>query len=666
MIYLKLAYRNLTRSLRDYAIYFFTVVISVVIFYSFNSLKDQPVIVDICRQAGMDPGIIGVSLGATSVFVSFIVAALVLYSNNFIIRRRKREWGTYLLLGMKQGKVARMLFIETLAVGGAACAIGIVFGILFSGVFSIFFALLMGAALPTTLFAFSATSAILTVVFYGFIFVGVGIAGSITVSRYSLASLLVANRSNEVYKSRNRWVTGIFGLLSLAILGTAYALAIKSIASPEFDIFNPVFFLIAALVIVGSFGFFYAGIGFIFSLLKRIDHFHWRGLNAFTMQQIMKKINSNTLVLTATNLLLAMTITSVVFLLFFQTMFEEEKNEGLPYAYAVLWLDPQKDLSGFDQAAAINPDNPLLHKLSVTTYPTEVIAADLQLPEDIGKNQSLIQSDDNTCSAIGLSEYNGLRAAKQMEPIQLSENELAVQIGSMEAGLAGKVQKAMTQSLKISLAGSTYSVNQVIPKSFVGVIFKDACALILPDSVANSLSKEDATTTLMFDYANGKDALVEKSLEEEIYRVGYGYWTSSGEEIAYMQISQTLIMFSGLYLELILLMACGSVLGLQQLIETVESIHNYQTLRNLGADDGSIKRSILQQVSFYFFTPVLLAIVHSLFALGAFNRLAGNSVSISLSGMVGTFAALIAVYGIYYLITWRSCVNMALPAREDV
>jgi putative ABC transport system permease protein len=658
MIYLKLAVRNLTRSLRDYAIYFFTVTFSVMIFYTFNSLKDQPVMVEVCRQAGMTSNSIALMLGATSVFVAFIVAALVLYSNNFIIRRRKRELGTYLLLGMKLGTVARMLFIETLAVGVVACVIGIAAGVLFSGVFSILFSLLLSVAVPAQLFSFSLYSTILTAIFYGLIFIGVGMMSSISVSRFTLVSLLAANRTNEVYKARNRWVTGVLGFISLAVLGYGYVIAVRAITSPSFTPADPAFLLVAVLMIIGSFGFFYAGIGFIFGLLGQFDKFRWKGLNTFTMQQIMKKINSNTLVLTATNLLLAMTITSVVFLIAFQTLFDQEKSESLPYTYAVMYLDPQKDLTGFDKAANVDPENPFLQKLSVTHYPTELDLSAFVSPDDLSKNSSIIGMGSTSCSAVDLSDYNTARKVKEMTPIQLADSEIAVQLVSGESKLGTAVRQSIAQGLSVDISGSSFAVRQVITDPFISAAVPGSCVLVVPDSAVSSLSLDGAQTTLMYDYARSNDSKIEKSLEKQIYKVGGGYWTSKGEQAANLQVAQTLIMFSGLFIEIILLMACASVLGLQQLIETVESVHHYQNLFNMGADEGQIKRSIFQQVTFYFFAPVFLAVFHSLVALGAFNKLAGSMVNVNPLALILTFGLLFLVYGLYYLITWRNCVRM--------
>lgn len=660
MIYLNLAYRNMTRSLRDYAIYFFTVTLAVMIFYSFNSLKDLPVIVEVCRQADVNPGNIAIMLGVVSFLVAFIVAALVLYSNNFIICRRKRELGTYLLLGMSQGTVARMLFIETLAIGMAACILGIGVGILFSGLFSVLLAILLQTGIPSQLFSFSLYSTCLTAILFGLIFFGVGMMSSFMVSRYTLASLLAVNRMNEGYKARNRWVTAIFGCISLGVLVYGYLIAFRAIASPKFSPFDPVFLLVAALMIVGSFGFFYAGIGFVFDILRHLGQFRWRGLNTFTMQQIMKKVNSNTLVLTATNILLAMTITSIVFLVAFQAIFEQEKSEALPYAYAVLSLDP-KNAGGFDQAASANPQNPVLNKVAITRYSTDILSSALILPEDLGKDASIITFNDSPCSAVGLSEYNAVRQAKGLSPIQPGAGEIAIQTGSQDHTLSQKIQKAVERGLSVHLSGSTYPVKQVISQSLISALMSSsACMFVVPNAAIGELGLKGATTALMYDYANGRDPIVEKSLKKEIDRVDDGHWISRQEEAATLKMVQTFIMFPGLFIEVILLIACGSVLGLQQLVETVESVHHYQNLHNLGADDRQINRSIFQQITFYFFVPVLLAILHSLVALSAFNKLVGSMIHIQPLGLLLTLGGLLLIYVLYYIITWRNCVRMTL------
>lgn len=285
----------------------------------------------------------------------------------------------------------------------------------------------------------------------------------------------------------------------------------------------------------------------------------------------------------------------------------------------------------------------------------------LILPEDRDKDISIITFNDAPCSAVGLSEYNAVRQAKGLSPILSSAGEIAIQTGSQDHTLSQKIQKAVERGLSVSLSGVTYPVKQVISQSLISTLMSNStCMLVVPDAAIGGLGLNGATTALMYDYANGRDPIVEKSLKKEIDRVDDGHWISRQEEAANLKMVQTFIMFPGLFIEIILLIACGIVLGLQQLVETVESTHHYQNLHNLGADDRQINRSIFQQITFYFFVPVLLAILHSLVALSAFNRLVGSMIHIQPFGLLFNLGGLLLIYVAYYIITWRNCVRMKL------
>jgi putative ABC transport system permease protein len=612
----------------------------------------------------MNPGMLGAMLGSISVFVSFIVAALVLYSNNFIIRRRKRELGTYLLLGMNQHTVARMLFVETLAVGAAASALGMAAGVVFSGIFSLIFTLAENTPIHGSFFAFSPTSALLTVILYALIFLGVGILSSIQVSRFTLVSLLNADRKNEVFRARNPWVTGILGGLSLLVLAAAYLLAVRSIVSPDFNPLDPVYFLIALLVTVGSLGFFYAGVGFVFGLLRRVDTIHWKGLNAFTMQQIMKKINSNTLVLTAINLLLAIILTSIGMLIMIKTVFDEMEAQTAPTPYVINYLSPADPVDGFDQAANSSPKNPLLQKIALTVYPSGIATTQLLLPEDQAQNEKEVFKANGECNVMAVTPYNQLRQVKGLPPVALAGDEIAVNVGPFATGYTHQVQRAIQQGLKLAWQGKEYAVRQVVTESLGQNVTSLICNLVAPDAALAGLPPDDAQKMLFYNYAQEADPQVYDSLLQEIHREDRGGIVSRKEDLSQLRLIRLLILFAGLYLEMILLMACATVLGLQQLIDAVESAAHYRTLRNLGTDESEVRRSITRQVTFFFFAPVGLAALHSLFALGAFLKLFGYFIGGSLLGTLGVFGLLAAVYGGYFWITRQSCIRLAQQAEQ--
>lgn len=130
---LKLAVRNMRRSLRDYAIYFVTLLIAVTVFYAFNSVGDQQVMHDIAASDNTNVvEFTGYMMNTFSVVVAFVLGFLVIYANQLLINRRKREFGIYLVLGMKPGQVSRILLYETIFIGLGSLVLGLALGVLIS------------------------------------------------------------------------------------------------------------------------------------------------------------------------------------------------------------------------------------------------------------------------------------------------------------------------------------------------------------------------------------------------------------------------------------------------------------------------------------------------------------------------------------------------------
>lgn len=116
-MFTKLALKNIRRSIKDYAIYFFTLVLGVAIFYVFNSLESQSVMLDVTERVKDMLKLMNVILGVVSVFVSVILGALIIYASRFLIKRRSKEFGLYMTLGMGKRKISRLLLIETFLIG---------------------------------------------------------------------------------------------------------------------------------------------------------------------------------------------------------------------------------------------------------------------------------------------------------------------------------------------------------------------------------------------------------------------------------------------------------------------------------------------------------------------------------------------------------------------
>src|SRR5574344_2283658 len=203
----KLALRNIKKSIKDYSIYFFTLVIAVSIFYIFNSMDAQESMLIMNEtKHQMVENLVSI-LSYISIFVSIVLGFLIIYSNNFLIKRRKKEIGLYLTLGMSKSKVSLILVIETFIVGIVSLAVGLVLGVVLSQGLSIVVAHIFEAPMDKFKFVFSNAAFIKTMTYYGIIFILVMIFNVISLSHYKLIDLLSAGRKNESVKFRNKYIT---------------------------------------------------------------------------------------------------------------------------------------------------------------------------------------------------------------------------------------------------------------------------------------------------------------------------------------------------------------------------------------------------------------------------------------------------------------------------
>lgn len=189
-----LSFKNIKKSLKDYSIYFFTLVVAVSIFYTFNSLDSQTVMLKMNESRYQIVQSLIMILGYVSIFISIILGFLIVYSNNFLIKRRKKEFGLYLTLGMSKTKVSTILVMETLLVGIISLITGLLVGVLLSQFLSVFTAKMFEINMEHFTFVFSSSAFVKTIIYFGIIFMFVMFLNIISISRYKLIDLLNANK----------------------------------------------------------------------------------------------------------------------------------------------------------------------------------------------------------------------------------------------------------------------------------------------------------------------------------------------------------------------------------------------------------------------------------------------------------------------------------------
>ena len=467
-MYLKLALRNIRRSVRDYAVYFITLLFGVAVFYAFNSIGSQQILFDMETSASRSVfDSTTYILGMFSVVVACVLGFLILYANQFLIRRRKREFGTYLVLGMTPGHVSRIVLYETVLVGLLSLAVGLICGVLLSQGLSFFTAALFGTTMTNYQFVFSPDAFLVTLACFAAIYVVVAAFNTITVSRCKLIDLIRAGEKNERAGVRNPWVCLVGFVAAVAILAYAYEQLIEN-GLVMLD--QPEFIRATIAMLVGSLLFFWSLAGFAIAVLTRLRGVYLRKLNLFTVRQIASKVNTAFLSLWAVCVLLFFSITVFSSGMGLVEVFVGGAEAANPYSAtleAAVWYGPdgskasssgdplerraemeaeaperlaQAESFNWDMAAALEEAAPELWAetvgafAQVSTYSAPDMTYDplVAAAEATGVDPSTLRLDDlssvreTPLTVVSLSDFNGARALQGQDPVELAAGTCAL------------------------------------------------------------------------------------------------------------------------------------------------------------------------------------------------------------------------------------------------
>lgn len=310
----KLAWGNVRRAGRDYLVYLLTLTLGVTVFYAFNTISMQ---VDI---AGIDEKglaqIMGSMLGGLTYFLAGVMAFLMVYANNFIMKRRKKEFGLYQVLGMGRGRVATIMALETVIVSVVAFVVGIVLGVGLSQLMTFFTASLFKTQIANFHFFFSVHAFNLTLACMLVMFVLTLLLNLRAVRRTKLIELMGAERRNESIKTRNPWIAIAIFAVGVVLVGVAYyrllrdGFPLTATDSKLQEAMNQ-FGITTAMVTVGTFALFWGLSGMLIKLLQSLRGVYWRGLNMFTVRQLAAKVNTVCFSMGVIAMLLFLAITSV-------------------------------------------------------------------------------------------------------------------------------------------------------------------------------------------------------------------------------------------------------------------------------------------------------------------------------------------------------------------
>lgn len=678
----KLAIRNIRRSVKDYAIYFVTLLVAITVFYAFNSVSDQQVMHEIAESNKTNMvEFTNFMMGIFSTVVALVLGFLVIYANQLLIRRRKREFGMYFTLGMKPGQVSRIILYETVLVGLVSLVIGLALGVLVSQLLSFATAGIFGIPMPDYQFTFSMNAFIMTLICVAAIYVVVAVFNVFSIRRCKLIDLINAEAKNQKVAVRNPWICLALFIVSLIMLGIGYwQLQLNGMVFIGDDHFT----IATVLMLVGTLLLFFSLAGFIVATITRMRGFYLKKLRPFTTRQIASKVNTSFASVWVVCILLFFAITTFATGMALADAFTSEIEEANPYDASVISAQSyaesetgenkyfdikqteqylQEHVAGWDELVAKSArlDSYVLPDL---TYGDVMAATNV----DLGEEYSSIKTQN--VGVISLSQFNDALALLNEPAVTLRENEYLV-VNNMAA--AQPIADAMVdQDLVIEAPNGKLAPldesSDVQLNNFS--VLSTGSILVVPDRVIESLPEsafEGSFLNLMFQPDSNVSEIFSERLDDSGVQ---GVTNVIVRELMIGQMSgiRVVVTYLALYIGLVLLIAVAAVLAIQLLSLTIDSLSRYRTLSRLGCDTRMLSRSLFAQVVLYFVLPLIVAVCHSAWTI---NLMAGSLFEVlgfeMLPSLLMAAAFVVVIYGGYMLITYfasRATVKQGL--KESV
>lgn len=681
-MYFKIALGNVRKSFKDYSIYFLTLTLGVCIFYAFNSIGDQKAFLEMGKNQAEYIKFLQSIISGVSVFISFILGGLIVYANNFLVKKRKKELGLYMTLGMGKNKISKILTYETILVGIISLLVGLGIGIIVSQGISAFSAKLFEVPLSNYKFLFSMGAMVKTIEYFGIIFVLVMIFNSIVISKYKLIDMLNANKKSENIKVKNPIIIFSIFLMSLILLAAAYFVVIKIGLRPDLT----TFWITIILGILGTLLLIFSLAGFTLYMVQKNKNVYLKNLNVFVLRQINNKINTNFVSMTVICLMLFLTISVLSTGLSFKNALSSDLEETTPFdASATLYIDNNSKVTSVKES--LNLADFKFNSSDKVVYYNEYELKDTDFynvfNDNINDTKKVNKNSGHRygITTIDITSYNKIRNLKGEKEINLNNNEILL---SSNANNVIPVLKSMVEKKsEITINNKKYKVanssligkDKVITGSLESSGMKsNDLTLIVPDNVVTNLEKISSKVNINY----GKDKKVENERVENIFekyisgkldteKIGYvsGYTRSMIYEQS--NVMSSLILFLVIYLGIIFLISSTAVLALQQLSDGSDSVERYKSLRRIGVPKKMINKSIFTQVSIYFGIPLVIALVHSFIAIKVINEFVSkiNKVDIGSSSLI-TVLIMVIVYGGYFYATYsgyKSIVKNALKQK---
>ena len=642
-----LALNNIKRNFKRYVMYFFSLSFSVFTAYSFFALMQNEYVLmaftydDRYKSLLINFGII------IMVFVMFFL----LSSNNSFIKARKKEISTYSLFGMTNGKIGKLLFLETMIVGITSLIIGIGVGIFFSKLMAMILLDISLASFTGSIeFTISMRAAYITAIIFLTIFCLMGLSGLRVINKFELIDLFKAHRVSEGRSKGSKIVL----ILSILLIGIGYYLATNSNSMIVTMSAIP----ILLMVISGTYLFFWGGLPKILNVIKSNKRNYYKGVTLISTSAFSHRMKSIGTVMATIAVLSAVATTAIAT---GYTLYSNiEKNTYDVVGYDMYFFSGQEEVLSDIRTTFKAYGSEIVNELTIQSYmssPRVNMTIDENSIFNLGEEayfRVYSQSMYNKLASICKCNYRPAGYIKPGEAMYIH----GYRFHEIDDKVKGQ---------QLSFTDKTLTITSV--SRFKAISFGARHTIIINDDDFNSLidrgdirdANEKGDTYDKITLFNYKNSLTSRKLNEELTQMLSE--NTKGFRTAYTNYDESLqsfglICFIGFFMSAVFIMMTASLLYFKQVMAAEDERHQYKILRKIGMDEQVEKRVIRKRLIPVFLIPLLVGIVHSMFAMKAADTLVFSNiipvdnsylrVLLCSAVMYLTYAI---VYSVFYFIT---------------
>jgi len=684
----KISLKNIRKSLKDYTVYFFTLILGVAIFYVFNAIDSQSVMLDV-RANMMDIiKLMNDMLSGVSVFVSCILGFLIIYASRFLIKRRNKEFGIYLTLGMSKRKISVILFFETLLIGIVSLVAGLVIGTILSQFMSVIVANMFDADMTKFKFIFSMKACVKTLIYFAIMYVLVMIFNTFSISRCKLIDLLNAGKKTEKVTMKNPVVCTIVFVIGVGILSYAYWMVTRGVRT--LNTFDKIGIPIA-LGCVATFLIFWSVSGFMIRIFTSIKSVYYKGVNSFVLRQFCSKINTTVFSTTVICIMLFITISVLSAALSMKDSLSKDLDSMCPVdvqlakysydamseAYATSQNMNEKDREMLEDSKlsiieTLNNSGFDAQKYFKDVVEYNIYNTGLTVKDTLGD----INTDDYQFMAdaimpvMTIGDYNSVARLYGNSTYELNDDEYIIVADYKNMVMIRN--QALKKGIILSVNGKEYKPRYNECKDGfvqIGVQNMNDGILVVPDNAVKP--QQVRNMGLSADYrADTKEERysIETQLDNLMKNISFKKsfisWNSRIELAESSVGLGALVTFIALYLGIIFLISSAAILALRELSDSADNKERYGMLRKLGVDERMIDMALFKQIGIFFAFPLILALIHSVFGIKFINIILATMGMSSMAASIGLTLAFVAViYGGYFLITYLCSRSIIRPVR---